>query len=205
MLISGEGAMFRTLIHNWWLLVLRGVFALLFATFAFSLHVSVLASLLRAIAFASVVVMFGLFAFSAGIFTLIAGLRGSDRPRERWLLVLDGGSACIAGLIVVLVPSLTLFSLVHIIAWWALFVGACEMAISVKLRRHIVDEWLLAASSVASLAMGAYLLLGWTHDETSILLWIGTYSVFSGVTMLALAFRLRSFLLLAHRTATAGD
>jgi len=194
----------RTLIHNWWLLALRGVFALLFALLAFSLREAAFSWLLGAIASASVVVLFGLFAFTAGLFTLGAGMRGPVHGRERWLLLLDGLGASICGVVVAVLPDLSLFHLIYVMAWWAVFVGTVEFVIALHLRRHMKDEWLLAVFSIASILFGAGLLLSKVATELAVLSWIALYSGFSGVTILVLAFRLRSLQLQAHKAAAAA-
>jgi len=197
--------MLRILIHNWRLLALRGGLALAFAMFAFSLRVTPFSPLVGAITFAFAVMVFGAFAFSAGIVTIIAGLRGSAHGSERWLLLVDGCGASIFGLALVLIPDLTLFHLIQILAWWAVFIGALESIIALRLRRHIGDEWFLLLSSVGSILFGAYLLSGLVQDELGVLKWVGLYSAYSGITLLVLAFRLRGLQLQAHRAAAAGQ
>lgn len=191
--------MLRVLIHNWRLIALRGVFALLFAVFALSLHAGIASYLLRAMAFATVVVVFGLFAFAAGILTFVAGIRGRVHAHgeSRWLLF-DGAAACVVGLAVIMVPALTLFHLIRVIAVWALYVGVFEMVMAGKLRRHLADEWSLLISGLGSMAFGVWLLLGWVRSQETILLWLGSYCAFKAVTLLVLAFRLRKLAFALH-------
>ena len=101
-------------------------------------------------------------------------------------------------------PDLSLFHLIYVMAWWAVFVGTVEFVIALHLRRHMKDEWLLAVFSIASILFGAGLLLSKVATELAVLSWIALYSGFSGVTILVLAFRLRSLQLQAHKAAAAA-
>src|SRR5215475_10731261 len=116
--------MMRVLIQNWWLLALRGLFALVFAAVAFFLRNLLKAYLINAIAFVALVVVCGLLVFAAGICTIAAGVRGGGGEQERsWWLIVEGGVLAIAGLLVVVVPNLTVSTLGHIVAASALVIG----------------------------------------------------------------------------------
>src|SRR5947209_731473 len=119
--------MLRILVHNWWLLILRGASALAFAIFVFFAQTIKLTWLLHAVAVASVVEFFGLFAFGAGIFTIVTALRSLGNESEWWLLLVDGIGACSAGAVAIALPDLTFLDLVRLIGVWALFVGGCEL------------------------------------------------------------------------------
>lgn len=150
--------MLRIMIHNWWLFACRAAFALAFAAYIWFVDGAKLPLLLRSFAHASMVELFGLLAFGAGIFTLVAALRPSSQGHDRGLLLLDGLGACAAGVIVVAVPSLLLAQLVWIIVFWALLIGVCEILMARKIRRHLRDEWFLAAAGCGSLIFAAILL-----------------------------------------------
>jgi uncharacterized membrane protein HdeD (DUF308 family) len=192
--------MLRVLVHNWWLLLLRGILALVFAIYVFFAQTASPGMLLRAIALASVVEFFGLFALCAGLVTIVAALRSLGKEREWWLLLIDGLGACIACGVAIAVPDLTFVHLVRLIALWALFLGIAELLMARKLRRHVPDEWFLALAAIGSLAFGLYLLVGW-HLQLYLLTWLGTYALFSAGTMLALGMRLYKLRSLAHSAA----
>jgi uncharacterized membrane protein HdeD (DUF308 family) len=193
--------MMRLFVDNWWLLILRGIFALAFGMFVFSAQTLELSWLLRALALASMVELFGLFAFCAGIFTIVAAARGLGKERDWWLLLLDGVGACIAGVTAMIFPGLTFLALVRIIGVWALFVGVCELFMARKLRRHLPDEWFLVSAACGSLAFGAFLFGQWISQIHQLFLWLAFYAVFSGCAMLALGLRLGKLRGLAHLAA----
>src|SRR5215510_9071777 len=193
--------MLRILIHNWWLLLLRGIFALLFAIFVFSVQAVRVMRLLQAMALVSVVELFGLFAFCVGIITIIAAIRGFTKERGWLLLFLDGLGACAIGVVAVTVLDLTFLHLMRLIAFWAIFVGAAELLIARKLRRHLPDEWFLVLAAAGSAAFGVYLFIVPASQVQHLLVWLGSYALFSALTMLGLALRLRKLRSQAHLAA----
>jgi uncharacterized membrane protein HdeD (DUF308 family) len=192
--------MIRVLINNWWLLALRGIFALLFAMFAFSLQTVMGTWLLSAIALAGLVVLFGLLALSAGICTIAAAVRGAGRERS-YLLLGDGIAICFAGVVILLAPRLDLTWLVYGIAAWALAVGVLELFLARTMRRHIPDEWSLAVAGAISFLFGVFFLVTRMAAAASMLRWLAFYAGFSAVTILALAFRLHALRASVHQLA----
>jgi uncharacterized membrane protein HdeD (DUF308 family) len=190
--------MLRLMISNWWLFACRAAFAFLFALYVLFVQGANLPMLLRAFANASTVVLFGLLAFSAGIFTLAAALRKSNHGVERKLLIADGLGDCVTGAIVILIPSLTLLHLVKIIGCWAVFAGLCELLIAHRIRRHLPEEWFLVLAGTGSLGFGAFLLMGWATDDSAVLAWLGSYALFSAFCMAGLAYRLQHISVLPH-------
>jgi uncharacterized membrane protein HdeD (DUF308 family) len=193
--------MFRVLIHNWWVLMLRGIFALLLAIYVFFVQSVRVITLLRAVVLTSVVELFGLFACVVGILTIFAAIRGFSKDQDWWLLLIDGAGAFAVGVAVVLLPAVTILTLLKFIGFWAFFVGICELLIADRLRRHVPDEWFLALAAMGSVLFGTYMFLMWRPEVQRVFLWLGFYALFSAVTMLALAFRLRKLGAIAHLSA----
>lgn len=183
--------MIRVLIRNWWLLTLRGGLALAFACLAFALQPLSRSLVVRPIIHAGMVVLFGVLAIAAGICTIAAATRGAGQDRFHWLLW-DGIGICAAGAIILLVPWLDLAVLVRLAAAWALVAGVLEFLAALRLRRHISDEWSLALAGAASLVFGTYFLYARPHGEVSLFRWLAFYAILNGLTVLTLAFRLRS-------------
>lgn len=112
-----------------------------------------------------------------------------QQGHDRRLLLIDGIGVCLAGVIVAVVPTLTLPHLIRIIAFWAFFAAICEVLIARTIRRHLPDEWFLAMAGAGSLAFGAFLLQDREISDSFLLAWPGSYALFSAMTMSGLAFR----------------
>ncbi len=184
--------MLRTLVNNWWLFALRGLFAFLFGMTALALVTMSRMYLMNVLAFATLVLLFGILAGGVGVITTMAALWGAAEYGHAWFLLADGIAASAVSAFVILSPSLTFGRLVNLIAFWAIIIGVCELAAGIHLKKHVADEWMLAAGGFMSLAFAGYLLLGFAVNPGSILQWLGYYALFSSASMIALALRLRA-------------
>jgi uncharacterized membrane protein HdeD (DUF308 family) len=118
--------------------------------------------------------------------------RGSS---DRWWMVLLRGLAGVAvGVVTVIWPNITALALVYLIAAWALVTGGLEIAAAIRLRKVISGEWLLILSGLAAVALGIVLVLFPEPGALALVLLIGVYALVSGVLLIVLAFRLRSWL-----------
>ncbi|HEV8491301.1 MAG TPA: DUF308 domain-containing protein, partial [Candidatus Angelobacter sp.] len=131
--------MIRMLIKNWWLLLLRGIFAIAFAIFIFVFLPFVPAPLLRQLAFAGLAVVFAFFALASGVLTMMAAVHGAGQGGSSWLMLAEGIAVTAGGLIILLSPGLTLLLLIQIIGLTVLVVGMLELLAGIHLRRHLTD------------------------------------------------------------------
>jgi uncharacterized membrane protein HdeD (DUF308 family) len=192
--------MLRALLHNWWLLALRGCFALLFALAAFTVAGAHSLWLFNSINFALLTILFGLFAFISGVFTLLAAFRCFRLERGCVLLLLDGIATCLVGVFVMVLPKLTLLHLVQLIAVWAIVVAGCELGIAARLWHHLPEERFIAFGAAGSMLFGYFMLSEGVETIEGALLWLGSYALFSGSMMLLFSIRLRALRNLPHQT-----
>lgn len=160
--------------------------------------------LTRPIAHTALLVIFALLALAAGICTIAAAIRSAGKEKPP-LLLWDGISVSVAGLVILVAPDLDLTWFVHIIAGWAITVGVLELLIARALRRHVPDEWSLSLAGLGSLILGAYFLFQRSDEGASLVRWLGLYAAFNAVTILALAFRLYTFRSAIHQAARHAE
>lgn len=182
--------MIRALITNWWLLLLRGLFALAFAVAIVILQPLFPSLFFKPMAYTAVAEIFGLLAVITGIFTIFAAVKGAKHHRVLEMLLLDGVAVTVGGLAVILVPAVSVLEVIQIIAATALVMGVLEIMAGTHLRRHIKDEWLLIAGGLISVTFSALLFLNTSREIASLLNWIALYAAANGVAMLGLARRL---------------
>jgi len=175
--------MLETMKRNWWLMVLRGVWAVLFGLMAFAwprLTGEVL------------VLLFGVFALANGIFTLGLGFRAPAGMPGKGRLVVLGLLGAAAGLLTFLYPGVTALTLLWVIGFWAIFTGALEIAAAVALRKELSNEWLLIVSGILSVIFGGLVIARPGAGALSIVWLIGSYAILYGAMLLMIAFKLRS-------------
>jgi uncharacterized membrane protein HdeD (DUF308 family) len=196
--------MIRMLIKNWWLLLLRGIFALAFAIFIFVFLPFAPAPLLRELAFAGLVVVFALFATATGIITIAAAIRGAGQGGSSWLLLADGIVVTTGGLIIFFSPGLTLTHVIQLIDFTCLLVGVLEVIAGIHLRRHLTDESLLLAGGIISIVFAFCLFLPRSMNVQAVLTWLSLYAGANGLAMVGLAWRLRRLNEAVHALAAMG-
>jgi uncharacterized membrane protein HdeD (DUF308 family) len=178
---TADAAMSQMLAQNWWVVALRGVFALIFG---------IIAILLPGVTIAALVLLFAAYMLFDGIFAIIAGMRAARR-HERWgFLIFEGIIDLIAGAIAIVWPLITVLTFIILLAAWAIVSGALVFAAAFRL--HLEHgRWLLAFSGLVSLIWGFLLLLWPLAGAVVLAWWMGAYALVFGVTLLILAFRLK--------------
>jgi uncharacterized membrane protein HdeD (DUF308 family) len=173
------------LANNWWAFVLRGIFAVLFGVLTF---------FRPGMALLTLVFLFGIYAISDGVFSIIAAFRRTrDDEQPWWALLLSGVLSIIAGVIAFFLPPLAAMALLYLIAAWAIVTGIMAIVAAIRLRKQIEGEWLMVLSGVLSLLFGIFLITFPGAGALAVILWIGAYAFVLGIMLIVLGFRLRSF------------
>ena len=176
--------MLETLKGGWWLLVLRGVCAILFGVLAF---------VWPGITVYSLVLLFGAYALINGLFTASMCLRAPSGAQGKGTLIYLGLLGIAAGVLTFFYPGITALTLLVLIAWWAIVTGIMEIAVAIKLRKEMTNEWFLILSGALSVAFGILLIARPGAGALSVVWIIGAYAVIFGIFLLALAAKIRGF------------
>jgi uncharacterized membrane protein HdeD (DUF308 family) len=167
---------------NWWLVALRGLFAVIFG---------ILALALPAITLLALVILFGAYALADGILALIAGYKMRDSGKPVWPMVVIGILGVAAGVLTLMWPGITALVLLAFIAAWALVTGVFQIVAAIRLRKEIQHEWLLILSGVLSVLFGVAMLISPGAGALAVIWIIGAYAIVFGVMLLILGFNLR--------------
>jgi uncharacterized membrane protein HdeD (DUF308 family) len=162
---------------NWWVLLIRGVLAVLFA---------VMALMLPGLTLVMLVLLYGIYAFADGLAALWVGGRA-----RAWWFVLLGLIGVIAGVFTFIYPGITAVALLYLIAAWAIVRGVFEIMTAIQLRKEISNEWLLIIAGILSIIFGGALVTNPASGALAVVWIIGTYAFIFGLMMIVLAFRLR--------------
>ena len=137
-------ALLHALAKNWWLLLLRGIAAIVFGLLAFAWPGLTLLTL---------ILFYGAFALVDGVLAVIAAITGGA-PGSRWWLAIVGVLGIAAGLVTFLTPGLTALVLLIFIAAWAIATGVFQIIGAIRLRKEIDNEWLLILGGIISVLFG---------------------------------------------------
>ena len=173
--------MVHALAKNWWLLLLRGIAAIIFGVLAFAWPGLTLLTL---------ILFYGAFALVDGVLAIIAAIAGGA-PAPRWWLAIVGLLGIAAGLLTFLMPGLSALVLLFFIAGWAIATGVLQIIGAIQLRKEIDNEWLLILGGVISVLFGVGMMLAPGAGALALVWVIGTYAVVMGVVLVALALRLK--------------
>jgi uncharacterized membrane protein HdeD (DUF308 family) len=174
--------MLQVLARNWWMLLIRGIAAVVFG-------VAVL--VWPNIALTTLVLLWGAYAVVDGIFALVMGFQGQSVYTNRWITILEGVVSIIAGVIAFIRPDLTALALLYVIAAWAIVTGILEFVAAIQLRKEIDNEFWLGLGGVLSVVFGVLLFVDPGAGMLSILWMLGVYAIVFGITTVFLSFRLR--------------
>lgn len=183
--------MVRSLSQYWWLVVLRGVLAILFGILAF---------IWPGITLLTLIIMFGVYAVVDGLIAVGTGLARTKDSRRWWTFLLEGLISIAAGLVALIWPGLATLVLLYVIAAWAVFTGVLEIVAAVRLRHEITNEWVLALGGVISVALGLLLFFQPAAGTLAIIWIIAAYAVIFGILLIILGLRLRKW-----RAPDAGE
>ena len=176
----------RSLAENWWLLLLRGVAAIIFGMLAF---------VWPGITLLSLTFLWGAYAFADGIVALWAAISGLGvaETSTRWWLAATGIVSLLAGLVAFFWPGMTTLVLLMFIASWAIIIGVLQIWGAIELRKEVQGEWLLALYGVLWIGFGVLMLARPGAGALALVWMIGWFAILSGCTSIALAFRLKTY------------
>ena len=173
----------RALADNWWLLLLRGIAAIVFGVLAFGWPGLTLLTL---------TMLWGAYALSDGVFSLWAAISGqAGKLAPRWWLAVVGIAGILAGLLTFFSPGMTALVLLMFIAGWAIAIGVLQIWGAIQLRKEIQNEWLLALSGVLAIAFGLYMTIRPGEGAVAVIWTIGSFAILVGCIYVGLAFQLK--------------
>jgi uncharacterized membrane protein HdeD (DUF308 family) len=96
-----------------------------------------------------------------------------------------------------ILPGLTAFALVILIAARALIVGIFEITAAISLRKMINNEWFLLLNALLSIFFAIVLFIAPGVGALALVWMIGITAILIGILLLAIAFRVRRWQKLA--------
>lgn len=172
----------HALSRHWWVLLVRGLAAIVFGVLALAMPLVSLTSL---------ILLFGAYSLFDGIVGVWSAL-GTHREHDHWVaLLLWGILGVVVGLLTFLAPGVTALALLFYIAIWAIATGSLQIVTAIRLRKEIEGELLLVIAGLASVAFGVLLMAQPAAGALAVVMLIGTYAVLFGLLLVLLAFKVK--------------
>jgi uncharacterized membrane protein HdeD (DUF308 family) len=169
--------------RRWWVVLLRGVVAVIFGVMAFAWpHLTI----------ATLVLLFGWYALIHGISSLISAIAYRPEAGNRWLLALEGVVGIWAGIVTLRSPSATALVLIFFVWIWAIATGILRIVEAIRLRKQIRGEVWLALSGVVTVAFGLMLMLRPVAGLIALAWIIAGYALLLGLFEIMLGLELRT-------------
>jgi uncharacterized membrane protein HdeD (DUF308 family) len=173
----------ETLVQNWWLFLLRGIFGIIFG---------VLALIFPGPTMLSLVLLFSAYMLVDGVFGIVSAVRAIRRKEDRWgLLIVEGLFDIATGVVAFLWPGLTVIAFVWLIAAWAIVTGGLLTAVGFRLN---IDHgrWWMVLGGLLSLAYGVLMIIAPLIGAIVLTWWIGAYALAFGIALVIFSLKLRS-------------
>ena len=172
----------NSLARNWWIVLLRGIAAIVFGLAAFAWPGLTLAVL---------VIMFGAYILVDGICGTIDAIRCRNELDNWWSGLFDGILGIIAGGVMLFMPGVSAFVLLLFVAAWSIIGGGLRIFAAIQLRKQIEGEWILIVSGLLSIVFGVAI-FALPHAGLVSIAWIiGFWALAFGVLFVLLSLRLR--------------
>lgn len=177
-----EQGMRDVMSKNWWILLLRGIAAIVFG---------ILAIALPGLTLFMLVITFGIYTLFDGVVEIWSGFSTRETNDRWWVDILIGLAGVIAGILIMSLPGVTAVVAIYFIGAWMAVTGVLQIISALRLRAEISNEWWLILSGVLSVLVGLYF-LAFPGDGAVSLVWIiGIYAILFGVMMVVVSFQAR--------------
>jgi uncharacterized membrane protein HdeD (DUF308 family) len=170
--------------QSWWVLLLRGVLAILLGIAAFAKPGMALNTLLM---------LFAAYFFIDGISNVIAAFSGKGDNEHWWVVLIEGLLGIAIGVLTVFRPGTTGVVLLVLIAFWAIMTGILRIILAIRLRKEIEGEWWLGLSGLLGVLFGVIVMMKPGAGALSVLWMIGIWLILMGVALVLLSFKSRGF------------
>lgn len=175
--------MLQRLADHWWILLVRGLLALV---------LGVLALLFPGAIAVALALLFGAYVLVDGVIAVVASLRMTHADgRWGWLLA-EGVLGIAFGAAALAWPAISLLALVFVMGFWALLTGLVSITTAWRMRTLVRGEWFWVASGVLSVIFGIAVFLQ-PAAGALVLVWLfGIYAILFGIAFIGIALRLRA-------------
>ncbi|MDI9549444.1 MAG: HdeD family acid-resistance protein [Chloroflexota bacterium] len=174
--------MLKMMTGKWWVLLVRGIAAILFG---------LAAMVWPGLTIGALIIMFGAFAIVDGVGALFAAFAHRGEAQYWWATALEGVVGIVLGILVMVWPGISAIALLFWIAAWAIVTGVFEVVSAIQLRKEISGEFWLILSGVLSILFGIFAFIRPGAGALAVIWVIAIYAIVFGITLIMLSFKVR--------------
>ena len=185
-----EGNVLKEMLQGaWWVMLLRGILAIILGLFAFLKPACMMVGLVQ---------LMGLFFLLDGVLLILGAIRGFTGG-SRWLSLLGGIFYMLAGVAIFSSPLLITFAtelfVIYLMAFFVLITGIMRIITAIRLWKTNNHKWLLLVEGVIGMIFAVILIESPSVSAVVLMQIVGVIAVILAISMIVLAFGLRK---LAH-------
>jgi uncharacterized membrane protein HdeD (DUF308 family) len=168
--------------QSWWIILWRGIAALIFGLITWFNPVITLYVML---------IFFSGYAFVDGTLGIVMSFKGRRYHKDWWLLFIWASANFLTGILTFFIPIVTVVVLTDLLAIWAIVSGVLQMTTAIGLRKSIQGEGWMALGGILSIILGIVLFINPVQGGIAITWLMGIYAILFGIISIILAFRVR--------------
>ncbi|MTH77665.1 HdeD family acid-resistance protein [Paracoccus aestuariivivens] len=172
----------RLMAANWWLILLRGIAAILFG---------IVTLIWPGLTVFALLLVFGAYAIFDGALTLVTAFQRRNSDERWWAWALDGLLSITIGVMALFWTGPTALAFIIWMAIWGVIAGIFRIVAAIRLRNEIDGEWALGLSGLLLLIWGILMATLPAAGLLSIAWLIGTFALLIGISLIVLSFHLR--------------
>ncbi len=167
----------------WWLMILRGILAIIFG---------LIALVFPGIALLAIIYVFAAYALVDGITAAVVAIQTRNSSSRWWVLLLEGLVGVVIGILVFVWPGETALVLLYLVAIWAVITGIMELSGAFVIPGAARLHWGLAIAGILSIIFGVILFIHPGAGLLAILWLVGIYAIIFGIFLIVHAIQVRS-------------
>jgi uncharacterized membrane protein HdeD (DUF308 family) len=125
-----------------------------------------------------------------GVLAIAAGVRAIRRDERWWPSLVEGLANIAAGIVVFLLPGVSVLALMYLLAIWAIVTGALMVFGGTYFGG--APRWLLLIAGIISVLLGVVMIAEPVLGLLALVWWVATYWIAFGIVLLVTAAWLRS-------------
>jgi uncharacterized membrane protein HdeD (DUF308 family) len=170
--------------RSWFLLLMRGVLAVIFG---------LVLLILPNISLYVIIFIFAIFAVAEGVVSIIESISKNKVIHRWWFLLIAGFISVGFGIFAFVYPKITLLILIYLIGIRAFILGIIEISNVIRKGSEIEEEWFLILTGVLSILFSIVIFFRPDIGLAALITILSIYAIFYGFILIILSIRIKRY------------